>query len=87
MDRTKKILRLARTARGQIDSVIRMLEEGSTLPMDVSNQILAAQAVLKSANKELVYQQLEDTVQQVDSVDQLPDKLEEVSQFIDRIFK
>ena len=39
-------LRLLRTARGQVDGIIRMLEEGRYC-IDISNQILATEALLK----------------------------------------
>ena len=42
-------LRLLRTASGQVDGIIRMLEEGRYC-IDISNQILATEALLKKAN-------------------------------------
>lgn len=48
-----KVLRLLRTAAGQIDGVIRMVEEDRYC-MDISNQVMAAQNVLKRANREIV---------------------------------
>ena len=38
--------RLLKTARGQLDGIIKMIEEGRYC-VDVSNQILAANAMLK----------------------------------------
>ena len=42
----KKITRLLKTAKGQIDGVLNMVEENSYC-MDISNQILACMGVLK----------------------------------------
>ncbi len=47
-DRTKAI-NILKTARGQIDAVIRMAEEGRYC-VDVANQIGATEALLKKAN-------------------------------------
>jgi len=46
-----------KTSRGQIDGIIRMIEEGRYC-IDVVNQVLAAQALLKKANKLILSQHL-----------------------------
>ena len=48
----KKLVSLLKTAGGQIDGIIRMIEEKKYC-IDVSNQILACQAILSKVNKEL----------------------------------
>jgi len=45
----EKAALLLKTARGQIDGILRMLEEGRYC-IDVSNQLLATRAVLDKAN-------------------------------------
>lgn len=49
-DDVKPTLKALRTCRGQLDGIIGMIEEGRE-SVEVSNQILAAQAMLKRANK------------------------------------
>jgi len=49
----KKALQLLKTARGQIDGIIKMIEEGRYC-IDISNQILASQALLKKSNLEIL---------------------------------
>ena len=44
------IARLVKTARGQLDGVLRMVDEDRYC-MDVANQLLAAQAVLRKATR------------------------------------
>ncbi len=44
------VSRLLKTARGQIDGVVKMVEDDRYC-MDVYNQILAAQAILTKASK------------------------------------
>ncbi len=47
------IARLVKTARGQLDGVLRMVDEDRYC-MDVANQLLAAQAVLRKATREII---------------------------------
>lgn len=46
-----KITRLLKTARGQIDGILKMIDENRYC-IDVSNQIMACQAILSKVNKE-----------------------------------
>ena len=49
----ESIARLVKTARGQLDGVLRMVDEDRYC-MDVANQLLAAQAVLRKATRESI---------------------------------
>lgn len=46
----QSVTRLLKTARGQIDGVVKMVEDDRYC-MDVFNQILAAQAILNKASR------------------------------------
>ena len=59
-DRTA-IERLLKTARGQIDGILRMMEEEKYC-MDIANQVLAAQAILKKVNREILKGHMEGCV-------------------------
>lgn len=48
-----KIVRLLKTARGQIDGVLKMIEEDRYC-MDVVNQIMASDAILKKVSNEVL---------------------------------
>ncbi len=48
-----QVLRLLKTARGQIDGVIRMVEEDRYC-IDISNQIQASAAILNKVNQEIL---------------------------------
>ena len=48
-----KVTRLVRTAQGQLDSVLRMIEEDRYC-MDVANQLLASQALIRKAKREVL---------------------------------
>lgn len=60
----QKIERLLKTARGQIDGVLKMVD-GDQYCIDIANQILAAEAVLKKANREVLKAHLEGCVTEV----------------------
>lgn len=49
----KQVNRLLKTARGQIDGILRMIEEDRYC-IDVSHQIMATQAILKEQTKRLL---------------------------------
>lgn len=49
----KQIVRLLNTARGQMDGIIKMVQEDRYC-LDISNQIMASQAILSRANKEIL---------------------------------
>jgi DNA-binding FrmR family transcriptional regulator len=54
---SRKALDTLKTARGQIDGIIRMVEEDRYC-IDVSKQILAAAALLKKANITILRQHM-----------------------------
>lgn len=57
-----KVTRLLKTARGQIDGVLRMIDEDQYC-VDISRQILAASAVLRRANTEVLHAHLQGCVE------------------------
>ena len=49
----EKVVPLIRTARGQLDGILRMIDEDRYC-IDISNQVLAAISLLNKANKEII---------------------------------
>ena len=49
----KTVEMILKTARGQIEATLKMVEDDRYC-IDISNQILAAEALLKKANKEIL---------------------------------
>ena len=62
-DGRKKALKNLKTARGQIDTVIKMLED-DWYCIDVANQILAVNGLLKKANLEILKQHINHCVKE-----------------------
>jgi CsoR family transcriptional regulator, copper-sensing transcriptional repressor len=52
-----KALQSLKTSKGQIEGIIKMIEEGRYC-VDISNQIIAAQSLLKKANMLILKQHL-----------------------------
>ena len=56
-----KVTRLLKTARGQVDGILKMVEENQYC-IDVLNQMLAAEAVLRRAEREVLRAHMEGCV-------------------------
>ncbi len=82
----QKITRLLKTARGQIDGLIRMVEEDRYC-IDISNQLLATQAVLRSVNREILHDHLNNCVKEAFQSPEGQHKIEEIMEIIDKITK
>lgn len=80
---TSKTTRLLKTARGQIDGIIKMIEENRYC-IDVSNQIMACQAILAKVNKEVLNAHISHCVMEANGEDKKA-KLEEISQVLDKL--
>ena len=83
----KETIRLLQTARGQIDAILRMMEEGRYC-IDISNQILATQALLKKTNAQVLTNHLQTCVK--DSIENHTDyeqKLTEIEEVIRKLVR
>lgn len=82
----KQIIRLLKTARGQIDGILKMIDEDRYC-IDISNQLMATQAILKRANKEVIGAHMKHCVHDaIDSQDK-DQKIEEMIEIIDQLMK
>ena len=82
----KKELKMLKTAKGQIDGIIKMLEE-ERYCTDVSNQILATVAILKGVNTSILSNHLTSCVEQNGADEASVKKIEEVVQIIKKLSK
>ena len=80
----KKILRLLKTARGQMDGIIRMVEENRYC-IDISQQLMATEAILNRANKEILSAHLKHCVQEAASATERGEKIDEFVKALERI--
>ncbi|MGL5617032.1 MAG: metal-sensing transcriptional repressor [Sarcina sp.] len=57
----KKAIQCLKTARGQIDGILKMIDDDRYC-IDISYQIMAAQALLKKSNKSILASHLQSCV-------------------------
>ncbi len=79
-----QVQRLLKTARGQIDGILKMVEEDRYC-MDVSNQLLATQSILKKANRMVLKAHMECCVRQALANGDPDEKLEELARILDKL--
>ena len=79
----EKTMRLLKTARGQMDGILKMIEENRYC-IEISNQIMACQAILSKVNKEVLNAHLCNCVLH-STGDDSKEKLQEISAILDKL--
>lgn len=84
----KQVLNLLKTAYGQIDGIIRMVEEDRYC-IDISNQILSVQALIKKVNLKIIDQHIKHCVKEAFSKGEAEgeEKVKEIIKLLDRYAK
>ncbi|HHU61357.1 MAG: metal-sensing transcriptional repressor [Bacillota bacterium] len=82
----EKIMRLLKTARGQVDGLVRMVESDRYC-IDISNQLLATQAILKNINHQILHDHLNHCVKEGLKTEQGEQKIIEIMAIIDKLTK
>lgn len=77
---------LLKTARGQIDGLLKMVDEDRYC-MDISAQILASQAILKKVNREVVKAHLQSCVKDAFIEGNEQEKIDEIMQLVEKLTK
>lgn len=80
----KKALQSLKTAKGQVEATIKMLEDDRYC-IDISNQILAAQSLLKKADLLIIRQHMDHCLRQAFEHDKGYEKLDEVMDLLARV--
>ncbi len=80
----KNALRNLKTARGQLDKVISMMEEDRYC-IDVANQVMAVSGLLKRANMDILKQHINHCVKEAFVEGSGEAKVDEVMKVIDRL--
>jgi DNA-binding FrmR family transcriptional regulator len=80
---THKALALLKTARGQIDGVVRMVEDDRYC-IDVSKQVLASIALLKKANMVILRQHMDTCVKDAIRTDKGVEKIDEITMILSK---
>lgn len=81
-----KVLRLLKTARGQLDGLVKMVEEDRYC-MDISNQLLATQALLRTINRQVLHAHLNSCVKDSLGQEDAAEKIQEIVSVLDKLTK
>ncbi len=79
-------LKILKTARGQIDGIIRMIEDGRYC-IDISTQLLAVVSLLKKANTSVVNRHIETCVREAVKTGEVDEKIKELETLMKYIEK
>ena len=80
----EEVARLLKTARGQIDGILKMIEEDRYC-LDVSNQLMATQSILKKANKMVLRAHMDCCVRQAVADESPNEKMDELVALLDKL--
>lgn len=82
----QKAYNLLKTARGQIDGIIKMLEDDRYC-VDVSNQIMATNSILKKCNLIILRQHINHCIKESLLEGQGEDRIDELMKILDKVTK
>ena len=83
---SQKAVDLLKTARGQIDAVLRMVEEDRYC-IDVSKQVHASIALLKKANIVILKQHMNTCVKDAIRTNKGTEKIDEITMILEKYFE
>ncbi|MCI6272550.1 MAG: metal-sensing transcriptional repressor [Erysipelotrichaceae bacterium] len=83
---SKNILKLLKTVRGQIDGIIKMVEEDKYC-INISHQLLASEALINKINKEVLTAHLKSCVNNADSCEERDEKIDEFVSLLGKVMK
>ena len=81
-----QVLRLLKTARGQLDAVVRMVEEDRYC-MDIAHQLMATEALLNRANREVLSAHLKHCVRTAQTEQEKDEKIDELVQVLGKLLR
>lgn len=81
-----EIMRLLKTARGQIDGIIKMVEEDRYC-VDISHQLMATEAVINTANRKVLTEHLKSCVRNAKTDTEKDEKIDEMVELIAKLTK
>ena len=79
------IVHKLKIARGQLDGILQMVE--NRYCVDISNQLLATRALLKSANQQILQAHIRSCVRDALQTDAVNPKLEEALKLLEKMIQ
>lgn len=83
---TQKVARMLKTARGQIDGILNMMEEDRYC-LDISQQVMACQSLLARVNREILTAHLEHCVRNAKTDAEREAKVEELKTLLGKLIQ
>lgn len=80
----KKALQTLKIAKGQIEAVIKMIEDGRYC-IDISNQILAVSSLVKKSNMLILKQHMNSCVLEAVNNGNSDEKIDEITKILSKI--
>ena len=81
-----KIEKLLKTARGQLDGILRMLDQDRSC-IDVSNQIMATQAILTKVNREILIAHMNSCIMNETDESNRTERIDELTHVLEKLLK
>ena len=82
----KKMTRLLKTARGQMDGILRMMDEDRYC-IEISQQLMATEAILNKINKEILTAHLKSCFANAETEEEKEAKIDEFVSMLGKILK
>ena len=82
----KKAIQNLKIAKGQIEGIVKMIED-ERYCVDISNQIIAVQSLLKKANMQILKRHINHCVKDAILENKGDEKIEEIMKIFDKISK
>ena len=82
----KTVLRLLKTARGQLDGILKMVEDDRYC-IEISQQVMATEAILNKVNKEILAAHLKHCIKEADTEQEREEKIDEFVSTLGKILK
>ena len=80
------VTKLLKTARGQLDGILKMVEEDRYC-MDISTQLMATEAMLNKINKEILTAHLKHCVSNAETQEERDQKVDELVHRLGKLMK
>ena len=82
----KKINRLLNTAKGQLNGISKMIEEDRYC-LDIANQIMATEAILRKVNEEILKAHMNHCVKEALIEGDGEEKIDEIFNILNKMYK
>ena len=80
------VTKLLKTARGQLDGILKMVEDDRYC-IDISTQLLATEAMLNKVNKEILTAHLKHCVSHAETQEERDQKVDELVSMLSKLLK